>query len=165
MLTYKDLTKYFGSFLIDKNFQTFLFNNFTDLTEYDILESSYIISELTGIELGFINNDAVYDEDDAVIFEKGNPIFSYFNLYPKSKILISSFPFDISFSDKRESVFIKAGHPLKTNQGHADFLNKDFLVDSYKEADTVIAFDYDNNNKTINHIAVRDNNLVEHLKL
>ena len=165
MLTYKDFTKHFGSSLFDKGFQTFLSDTFSDLTNYDILESDYITSKINGIELGFTNNEAVYDDDDNIVFEKGKPIFSHFIAYPKSLILIDNLPFDTSFNDDRMEIIRKAGNPSQTKEGYADFLNKSFLVDNYKLNDIVITFDYDHEKQTINFIQVRDNNLVEHLKL
>ena len=117
VLSYTDITKYFRSYLFDEDFQSFLSQVFSDLTEYDITESDYIISEDMGIELGFTNNEAVYDDDDKVIFEYGRPIFSHFNLYPRSIKLIDRLPFDISFRDSRTGILAKAGPPTKTNKG------------------------------------------------
>ena len=165
MFSYKDLIKYFGSGLFDKDFQSFLTSKFSDLTDYNILESDYITSEQSGIDFGFTNKEAVYDDDDNITFEKGNPIFSYFILYSKSSTLISNLPFDTDFDDTRIDVIKKAGNPSQTKEGYADFLNKSFLVDNYKEHDTVITFDYNAETQTINFIQVRDNNLVESLKL
>lgn len=165
MLSYRDFTEYFGTSLFDKGFQTFLAEVFSDLTEYNILESDYITSDKYGIELGFTNNDAVYDDDENIVFEKGNPIFSHFILYAKSLSLIDNLPFDTSFSDNRIEIIRKAGSPTQTKEGYADFLNKNFLIDNYKVDDTVVAFDYAAEKQTINFIQIRDNNLVEHLKL
>lgn len=165
MLSYKDFTKYFGTSLFDKGFQTFLSKTFSDLTEYNILEGDYIASDKSGIELGFTNNDAVYDDDENVIFETGNPVFSHFILYNKSLTLIENLPFDANFNDDRIEIIRKTGIPSQTKEGFADFLNKSFLVDNYKVDDIVITFDYDVEKQTINFIQVRDNNLVEHLKL
>ena len=165
MLTYKDLTKYFGSSLFDKSFQTFLSDTFSDLTKYDILKCDYITSEKNGIELGFTNNDAVYDDDENFVFEKGNPIFSHFILYAQSLTIINNLPFDTNFNDNRIEIISKAGNPSQTKEGYADFLNKRFLVDNYKVGNIVITFDYDVEKQIINFIQVRDNNLVEHLKL
>ena len=163
MLSYKDFTKHFGASLLDKGFQSFLSNHFSDLTEYNVREGDYITSEETGLEIGFTNN-AAYDDKDNLIFEPGNPIFSHFNIYPKSLKLIDSLPFEVDFSKKRDEVIIKVGPPTKTNEGFADFLNRNFLVDSYKLDNTVITYDYDAESGTINFIQIRDN-LVHCLKL
>jgi hypothetical protein len=160
MLSYTDITKYFGSNLFDKDFQSFLTQAFCDLTGYDILESDYIISKENGIELGFTNTNAFYDDDDKTVFGNGTPIFSHFIIYPKSSKLIDKLPFDISFSDNRIDIATKAGTPTKTNEGYADFLNSNFLVDNYKINDIVVTFDYNTTDQTINFIQVRDNNLV-----
>jgi hypothetical protein len=165
MLSYRDFTKHFGTSLSDERFQSFLHEPFSDLTEYDILESDYITSENNGIELGFINNQAVYDDDDNVVLEKGNPIFSHFILYAKSLTLIDNLPFDTNFNDNRTEVIRKAGNPSQTNEGYSDLLNKSFLVDNYKVDNIVITFDYEAEKQTINFIQVRDNNLLEHLRL
>lgn len=165
MLSYKDFTKHFGKSLFDEGFQNFLANTFSDLTEYDILESDYIVSEINGIELGFTNKDAIYDDDDNVIFEKGNPLFSHFNLYPKSLTLIDRLPFITNFELKRAEIISHAGTPSQTKEGYADFLNKSYLVDSYKLDNIVVTFDYEAEKQTLHFIQIRDNNLVEHLKL
>ena len=165
MLSYRDFIKHFGTSLSDEGFQYFLQGTFSDLTEYDILKSDYIMSEKNGIELGFTNNAAIYDDDDNVVFEKGNPVFSHFILYPKSLTLIDRLPFDSSFEDKRPEIISNAGNPNQTKEGYADFLNKHFIVDNYKVNDIIITFDYDPEKQTLNLIQVRDNNLVEHLKL
>jgi hypothetical protein len=165
MLSYKDLTKHFGSSLYQRGFQIFLASTFSDLTEYNITESDYITSETSGVELGFTNKEAIFDDDEGVVFEKGNPIFSHFNLYPKSLTLINNLPFAITFEDKRLEIISKAGSPTQTKQGYADFLSKNFLVDNYKVGDTVISFDFDTETQTINFIQVRDNNLRENIKL
>jgi hypothetical protein len=165
MLSYQDLSKNFGLNLFDKDFQLFLRNTFSDLTEYNVLESNYITSVKAGIELGFKNKGAVYDDDDNILFEKGNPIFSHFTLFPKSVTLINRLPFQANFADKRFEIINKAGSPFQTKEGYANFLNKNFLVDNYKVDDIAIAFDYDVEKQTINFIQIRDNNLAEHLKL
>ena len=165
MLSYKEFTKYFGTSLFDKGFQTFLSEIFSDLTEYDILESDYITSDKNGIELGFTNKDAIYDDDENVVFEKGNPIFSHFNIYPNSLTVLDNLPFDTYFDDNRNEIKSKTGNPTQTQKGSADFLNKRFLVDNYKVDNIIITFDYDAEKEIINFIQVCDNNLREHLKL
>jgi hypothetical protein len=165
MISYKEFTRRFGASLFDAEFQAFLTNTFSDLTEYNILESDYITSNETGLEIGFTNNDAEYDEDDKVIFRKGNPIFSHFVAYPKSAKLIGEFPFETTFTDTRDKIIAKAGNPTRTNEGFADFLDRKYLVDNYKVDDIVISFDYNAEDETINFIQMRENNLTEHLKL
>jgi hypothetical protein len=165
MLSYRDFTNHFGTSLSNEGFQIFLHDTFSDLTDYDILESDYITSENNGIELGFINIHAVYDEDDNVVFEKGDPIFSHFILFAISLTLIDDLPFDTNFHDNRTEVIRKAGNPYQTKEGFTDLLNKNFLVDNYKVDDIVITFDYEPEKQTINFIQIRDNNLVEHIKL
>ncbi|MRG43929.1 hypothetical protein GFS24_02330 [Chitinophaga sp. SYP-B3965] len=165
MLSYKEFTNRFGASLLEQEFRAFLTNTFTDITEYNILESDYMISEEMGFEIGFTNKGAVYDEDANVIFEKGDPIFSHFIVYPKSLKLIGSLPFDTNFTDKRNEVIAKAGDPIKTNEGFSGLLKKRFLVDSYKLGNIIVTYDYHPEEQTINFIQARENNLVEHLRL
>lgn len=165
MLSYKDFTRHFGLSLFDKAFQTFLTNKFSDLTEYNILENNNIISVKGGIELGFTNNEAVYDDDENIVFEKGNPLFSHLIFYPASLTVIDNLPFGTHFDDRRIDIIKKAGNPIQTTNGFADLLKKSFLVDNYQVDNIVITFDYDAGRQTINFIEVRDNNLVKHLKL
>lgn len=165
MLSYKEFTIYFGSHLKASDFQSFLAATFTDLTAYDIRESDYIVSERMGIELGFTNKEAIYDDDDKVMVEKGDPLFSHFTAYPISRRLLTELPFHVSFDDRRENVFQNAGIPNQTKEGYADFLNKHFLVDNYRMVDLVFTVDYEPQANTINFIQIRSNSLIEHLML
>jgi len=165
MQSYKDLSNHFGTNLYDPSFNSFLHANFSDLTEYNVAESDYVISEEKGIELGFINEDAEFDEDEELVFNEGSPMFAFFNINPTEQNFFKELPFNIDFNDKREIVLEKAGNPTQTNQGRSDLLEKDFLVDHYKLDNLVITFDYDPISQALNFMQVRDNNLMEHLKL
>ena len=164
MINYKDFTIFLGSYLTDINFQKFLNDNFNDLSEYNIFDG-YISSELTAIELGFKNEDAIYDDDTEQIFEKGNPFFSHFNLYAKSGYLINQFPFGITFNDGRNEVLKKAGIPVQTRKGYNDLLGKNFINDTYKIDYIAITFEYEPNTEKLILIQVRDNNSFGDLKL
>jgi hypothetical protein len=72
-MTYSDITKYFGTKLSDQDFQTFLKRMDCDLTKYNVAESEYISSKDGGLEIGFKNEDAIYDEDEQKVFVKGTP--------------------------------------------------------------------------------------------
>lgn len=165
MLSYQDLSKHFGADLFSNDLQALLADHFPDLTNYDVRESDYVISSKHGIEFGFINHDAVYDEDENILFESGTPVFSHFNLYPQSAALMTDLPFKASFKDSRTEILKKAGKPTQTRQGYADFSHKHFLVDNYKVNEIIITFDYDAQQQFLNFIQVRDNNLQQHLKL
>jgi hypothetical protein len=154
MISYKAFTKYFGCNLNDENFQFFLSGIFTDLTAYNVSKSNYIISPQAGIELGFINDSAVYDEDEETVFEKGNPVFSHFNLFPKSKSVINEFPFHISFENNRSEILNKIGEPLETKRGFLNLLNKNFLVDKYETENLIVVFDYETLHEKINFMQV-----------
>jgi hypothetical protein len=163
MFSYKELVKRFGSYLSNPDFKSFLENTFPDLSEYNVLEHSYMISESSGLELGFTNEDAIFDDDTEIVFEEGNPIFSHFIFYPKANILFNEFPFGMAFTDKRDEIFDKAGQPSQTKEG--DFLGSPFLIDHYKVDNTVISIDYDKNDMSIKFVQIRDNDLVEHLRI
>ena len=166
MISYKDFTNCFGARLFDEDFQAFLNTTFSDLTEYNILDHGYITSQSSGIELGFTNNDTVYDEDEEVVFEYGNPIFSHFNLYPKSITIVKDLPFGVSFDDERQVIIGKVGNPTETKSGNIDLLDKDFLIDLYKIEDLVVTFDYNVETQLPILVQLRSNALVEeHLQL
>ena len=163
MISYKQLADFFGSPLNVADFQYFLSQTFPDITEYDITNGDYMISEIRGIELGFTNNEVVWDEDDGTVFEYGNPIFSHFTAYPKAHDLLTELPFNIEFNDNRNGVFEKAGLPTQTREGYADIMIKNFLVDNYKIDGTVFTIDYDPETFSINFIQMRSNSLIVHL--
>ena len=165
MISYKKLTSFFGFSLHEKEFDRFLSKTFSDLTEYNILESEYIVSKNFGIELGFTNNSAVYDDDEGVIFKSGDPIFSHFALYPQSGQLISELPFGVNFMENRNKIIEKAGEPKTSKDVFVNLLNKHYLIDHYLLGDIVISFDYEVTIQTLNFIQIRRNDLVEHLKI
>lgn len=154
MDSYKELSIFFNIDLMDKDFRSFLKEKFDDLTDYNISESDYITSKKNGIELGFENKDAIYDEDDKVIFQKGNPVFSHFNLFSESKRLIDRLPFEVNFNDKRTSVILKAGQPHETNKGEIPILGK-YLIDFYFNDDLIISFDYKDDEESIKFIQIK----------
>lgn len=165
-MTYLEISKYFGTKLSDTNFQTFLKSISCDPAQYNVSTGDYISSETIGLDMGFKNVDAVYDDDDEKVFEKGTPIFSLFNMYPMSEKIVSSIPFDIKFSDNRNTVREKAGQPVKITDAIDKLLDKHFLIDHFKMDNIAISIDYNSKDETIEFIQIRDNNLVdENLKL
>lgn len=163
MQSYKDLTQYFGVPLSDANFQSFIKRKFSDLTDYNVAENDYMVSENSGIELGFTNRDAVFDEDEGFVYHPGRPVFSHITIYPISPL--RELPFQASFGDSRSRVITKAGQPSQSRRGEASFLGSTFFVDHYKIDDLVISFNYQPENERINFIQIRDNNLVAHLRI
>ena len=158
MLTCNSLIKYFGQSLDSKSFQTYLAEHFSDLTEYDIFDD-YISSEKCGIELGFTNDTAVFDDDTQMVFEKGDPIFSHFNLYPISANFINNLPFNLSLENSRDQIHKIAGLPTKTREGYLESLQKHFRVDNYQMEDIVISFDYDPETNNLIFMQVRSSTL------
>lgn len=155
MLSYSTLIKYFGTELSNESFQSFLNSNFTDLTEYNILESEYINSTQKGLELGFKNDTAVFDDDSLEIFEKGNPVFSHFNLFPICAKYLNDLPFDTSFENSRDQIQQKAGVPTKIREGYLEILNKHFRIDNYQMGDIIISFDYIPETDKLDSIQIR----------
>lgn len=137
------------------SFRSFLKSNFSDLTEYNILESEYVFSAQKGLELGFINDTAVFDDDTLVIFEKGNPVFSHFNLFPLCEKYINDLPFDSSFENSRDQIQQKAGVPTKINEGYLELLDKHFRIDNYQMSDIIISFSYVPTSNMLDLIQVR----------
>ncbi|WP_413667694.1 hypothetical protein ACEN9X_24860 [Mucilaginibacter sp. Mucisp86] len=164
MFNYLHFTTQFGSYLYDDNFQAFLADTFTDLSTYNVLKSDYMRSEMLDIDLGFSNEDAVIDEDELIVLEPGQPIFSHLNIYPKPGLQYI-LPFEISFHDTREAVFKKAGEPTQTKHGDSPILDLPFLIDHYKIDNLVLSIDYDPQDERINFIQIRENNIITHLKL
>ncbi|WP_114938085.1 hypothetical protein [Mucilaginibacter endophyticus] len=164
MFNYLHFTDQFGSYLYNDDFQEFTTKTFTDLSRYNVLESDYMRSETMHIDLGFTNDDAVIDEDELIVLEPGQPIFSHLNIYPKQDIQYL-LPFEISFTDTRNDVLQKAGNPTQTNHEVSPILDKHFLIDHYKIGNLVLSIDYDPHDEYINFIQIRDNNIVAYLKL
>jgi hypothetical protein len=156
MITLGNFVELFGESLFSQKFQTFIKANFEDLTEYNILDSDYIVSKQKGIELGFTNRSAVLDDDDQILLEKGNPIFSHLNIFPISSSFLTGLPFSIMFNDSRENVISKAGLPMTCHEGYLDFLSQEFLIDNYKSDNIIYSIDYKPKSKNINFIQARD---------
>jgi hypothetical protein len=165
-MNYIDITKYFGTKLSDLNFQAFLKSISCDPTKYNVAKDQYISSQATGIEIGFRNGDAIYDEDEQKVFKKGTPIFSLFNIHPNSEKFIKSMPFDLKFSDTRNSVREKAGQPLKIVDFEDKLFKKRFMIDHFKLDNLAISIDYNSKDETIEFIQIRDNDQAEgHIKI
>jgi hypothetical protein len=92
MLDFNQITSFFCRSLFDKDFKSFLAQNFKDLTKYDPF-SSQVVAEDGGIEFGFVNETAELDYADNVILSMGNPIFSFVTIYPKAFQNILGLPF------------------------------------------------------------------------
>lgn len=156
-MTYSDLTTYFGTGLSDAAFQAFLNSMSCDPATYNVADSDYITCESKGLEIGFRNDEAVYDEDEGTVFEKGKPVFSHFNLYPAAGGLISALPFGIGFSDNRNTVKQKAGEPVKSTDLDDPIFQKRFMIDHYELGNLAISIDYNPEDETIELIQIRDN--------
>jgi hypothetical protein len=165
-MKYLDITKYFGTKLSDPDFQSFLKSISCDPTKYNVAKSEYVSSKTTGLEFGFRNDDAIYDEDDQKVFKKGTPIFSLFNIHPSSEKFIESIPFDIKFSDTKNIVREKAGQPIKIVDAESNFFKKRYMIDHFTIEHLAISVDYNSEKETIEFIQIRDNNQAkEHVKL
>jgi len=120
---------------------------------YNVAEGEYIISKNNEIEIGLNNEDAEYEEEEQSVFKKGTPVFAFFNLYPNSDALVSSIPFNISFSDTRKDVREKAGKPLKIVDFEDKLLKKRFMIDHFKIDNIAISIDYNaNDEKILKHL-------------
>ena len=159
MELYLELVKYLGAPLSDPKFQGLLHEVFIDLSDYNVGEGDYIASKKYKLELGFRNKEAVFDEDTKDVIDQGLPIFSHFNIFPDSPI--TKLPFGIAFSDTRNQVHIKAGQPIKTNQGTVPILGS-YLIDFYNKGDIVVSIDYEPLQGTIKFIQIKSKSFVEH---
>jgi hypothetical protein len=165
-MQYTDITKYFGFELSDLLFHEFLKSISCDPLTYNVSKSPYISSQIAGLEIGFRNDNAVFDEDKEVVFEKGNPIFSLFNIYPSASRFVQTLPFDINFLDTRNKVREKAGPPIKIVDFDDRFLKKRFLIDHFKLDGLAISVDYNLQGETIEVVQIRDKEQAEeHVKL
>ncbi len=165
MITHNDFIRLFGLGLNDDLLCSFLSETFTDLVDRVAGEEIFMISDQYGIEIGFSNCGSLFIDYSGELFEKSSPVFSYITLFPRSLNILNKLPFNTSFDNKREEVISRAGTPTITNSGFSALLNKKYLVDNYKVADIVVTYDYNADAETINFIQIRDNELVQDLKL
>jgi|GEM_PF-1444295 hypothetical protein len=164
-MTYTEITKHFGTKLSDPEFQTFLKNISCDQTEYNVARGEYISSKITGLEIGFRNDDTIYDDNEQQVYEKGTPTFSLFNLHQTSEKFIKSIPFDIKFSDNKHIMRAKAGQPIKVTDFENKLFKKHFMINHFRLGDLAISIDY-NSDETIEFIQIRDNDQSEeHIRL
>lgn len=165
-MNYLDIAAYFGTKLSDPDFQVFLKEISCDAKKYNVAKSEYISSKKMGLDIGFKNDDAVYDDDEEKVFKKGTPVFALFNLHPSSEKIIESMPFGITFSDTKSIVRKKAGNPIKVVDFEDDLLEKHFMIDHFKSGNLAISVDYDSKDETVECIQIRDNEQSEdHKKL
>ena len=165
-MTYLEITKYFGTKLSDPEFQIFLKSISCDPTKYNVAKGEYVSSKTTGLEIGFRNDDAIFDDDEQNVFKKGTPIFSLVNIHPSSEKFIDSMPFDIKFSDTKNIVREKAGQPIKIIDFEDKFFKKRFMIDHFTVDNFAIIVDYNSKDETVELIQIRENNQAgDHLKL
>jgi len=165
MISHTDFIKYFGLSLQDEPFISFLQEMVPGLVDYAAGDDLYMISRENGVEIGFTNCCALFIDSNGAILENLKPVFSHLTLYPPSLNILDKLPFNTNFSDRREAVISRAGTPTVTNAGFSALLNKKYLVDNYKIADIVVTYDYNADSEAINFIQIRDNELVQELKL
>lgn len=164
MKSIEELTKYFGYYKSNSEFQNTLKSLLISPTNYDS-QTLYIVCKKSKLEIGFTNERMIREADKNKPIMGGRPIFTHFNLYPKSSHLFEMLPFEVLFSDKLDVVRKKAGLPTDSVNQNMPILgwNK---MDIYSLGLIKISFNYNPEDDTIKFIQVsqREKNINESTK-
>lgn len=165
MKTINDLTKYFGYYKSNEEFQNMLSQILINPSRYNS-QSLYQTCKKTKLEIGFTNERMIREADSEKPIMGGRPIFTHFNIFEKSANLFERLPFGIVFSDKREKVREKAGPPVSIIDCNTPVLG--WTKSDHYEIDNIkICFDYNPDDDSIHFIQViqREEKINEETKL
>jgi hypothetical protein len=152
MKTIKELTKYFGYYMSNKEFNVMLEELFIDPANYDN-KTLYRVCKKTKLEIGFTNERMIRPADKDKPMMGGRPVFTHFNLFPKCSQLFETLPYGITFADKLENVREKAGIPVKSIDINTPILGWN-RSDQYEMGDIKLSVDYNPENNSIKFIQV-----------
>ena len=150
MKSINELTKYFGYFKSNQEFENFLNRNLLNPGKYNDL---FIVCKESKIEIAFTNERMIRKGDENKPLIGGKPIFTHFFIYPKSEILFKFLPYKINFSDSLESIEKKAGKPKNVKETDNMLFGKTKLY-CYEDDNQRITFVYDLNKKKLNQISI-----------
>ena len=84
MKTIDELTKYFGYYKSNIEFQKVLDSLLISPTNYDS-DTLYIVCKKSKLEIGFTNERMIREADKDKPLMGGRPVFTHFNIFPGSK--------------------------------------------------------------------------------
>ena len=121
MKSIDELTKYFGYYKSNTDFEYFLNNNLLEPSKYS---SGFITCKKTDLEIGFTNERMIRNGDEEKSLVGGKPIFTNFFIFPKSIKLFEALPYNIDFNDDLDKIVEKAGTPTSIHETDNSFFGK-----------------------------------------
>ncbi len=152
MKSINELTKYFGYYKTNTEFQSILDMLLISPSKYDS-KSLYIVCKKSKLEIGFTNERMIREADKDKPIKGGRPIFTHFNIYPSTYSLFDKFPFDVLFLDKFDVVRQKAGTPTQSIDENIPILGWNKL-DIYDIDLLSVSFNYNPSDNSILFIQV-----------
>lgn len=147
MKSIDELTKYFGKYLLNPEFQKFMADNLIKPTKYDSLNES-IVCKTSKIELGFTNKYEIQiDNPETSVKGKNQVVFTHFIFYPTTEKYFSLLPFGVTLKDSIADIESKCGVPNDKTIDEDDFLfgNETCLFYYIGNVKIVFSFDMDKN--------------------
>ena len=152
MKSIDELTKYFGFYKSNSDFESFLNSNLIEPSKYDS-EFLTINCKKTDLEIGFTNERMIRDGDEEKNLSGGKPIFTHFFIFPKSIKMFNKLPYSVDFGDNLEQIAQKAGTPNKVIETDNSFFGKTkrfhYNLNKYK-----VVFEYNFDEKKLTQITV-----------
>ena len=148
MKSIDDLTKYFGKYLLNTEFQKFMSENLIKPTKYNS-QTQYIVCKTSKIELGFTNK---YDINPELKGAK-NLVFTHFIFYPATEKYFTLLPFGVTLKDSLTEIENKCGKPFEKKRIN-DFLWGNITSLIYHVENIKIDFTFDMDDKKLSQITV-----------
>lgn len=148
MKSIDELTKYFGKYLLNPEFEKFREETLIKPTKYQS-EVGYIVCKTSKIELGFTHK---YDIDPELTGAK-NLVFTHFIFYPATEKYFNLLPFGVTLKDSLAEIENKCGKPNEKKRLN-DFLWGNVTILTYHTGNVKIGFTFDMDKKKISRIDV-----------
>jgi hypothetical protein len=143
MKSIDELTKHFGKYLLNPEFQHSVIDCLIKPTKYNSLNES-IICKTSKIELGFTNKHVIHlNNPETSLSGKNQVVFTHFIFYPATEKYFNLLPFGVTFKDTLAEIENKCGVPTEKTIDEDDFLFGNETCLFYHIGNVKIVFSYD----------------------
>lgn len=149
MKSIEELTRHFGKYLSNTNFENFRNEILIKPTKYT---NDFIKCKISKIELCFTNERMLRESDSEKSLVGGKPIFTNFFIYPETEKYFKKLPFNVTFNDSLDEIISKCGKPTEIKEIN-NFLFGDVTKMLYEIGKLKIIYTFDKKTNQINQIS------------
>jgi hypothetical protein len=154
MKSIDDLTKYFGKYLSNPEFEKFRTDNLIKPTEYNN-KTEYIVCKTSKLELGFTNKHSIHHANpETPLTGNKQLVFTHFIFYPTTEKYFKLLPFGVTAKDSIAEIENKCGKPDKKKRLKDDFIFGNVTCLLYHMGNVKIDFTFDMDAKKLSQITV-----------